>query len=300
MTKVAIVLLSTTFFDVGIDIVKHHISDGIIDGYVALTRGLPIVDKLLSSDPYCLKILSTNKILDDYLSSNHQPDSLSIYSRASNFDSKYGSGSLARLILCDRTLSPLDSSSETDYYYESFHSLSKSNPFHSILFALDLETIFLEVFKHFEVSYVFCFSASEVYACYMDLLCAYFSIPFNHLDATRVGNYYYFNNSRFSNGYSMLSLYASNKQPSNQSLEKASIYLSKFREKPFYPEYEITNRYFYCGFDFSKLSILFAKGLIQYFRSFFTSRIDYLQSTRKFREIRFRANEHWLIHECTF
>jgi hypothetical protein len=300
MPKVAIVLLSTTFFNFGIEIVKNRIADGTIDGYVALTRGLPIVDELLLSDRHCFKILSTNKFVDDYFNSKRHPDPLSLYSRASEFDCKYGSGSLARLILSDRTLSPLDSSSETAYYNESFHALSKSNPLHSILFALGLEHVFLEIFTSFDVSFAFCFSVSEIYSSYLDLLCCYYKVPFNHLDATRVANYYYLTNSRFSDGYPIHSLYYENKQPSLGSLEKGLTYLTEFREKPFYPEYEVSNRYYYCDFDLRKLATLFLKGSIQYFRSFFTSRIDYLQSARKFRDILSAFRTNYLFNSSLF
>lgn len=300
MTRVAIVLLSTTFFDFGLEIVRQHITSGSIDGYIAVTRGLPLIDKILLNDPYCLKIVSTNQILDNYILHPPVINNSFVHSKSVEFDEKYGNGSLARLILSDRSLSPFDSPNESSYYFESFYRLHNINPLHSSLFALRLESIFTDIFYEFEVSFVLCFSASEIYACYLDLLCNYYSIPFNHLDATRISNYYYLNNSKLSDGYSIASLIKSDRSPSSKSLALAASYLESFLHNPSYPEYEVYNRLNSLDFDYYRLMLLSAKSLIQFLRSLFTSRIDYLQSRRKFDDVIYSFRSNMLLKGLIF
>ena len=206
-----------------------------------------------------------------------------------------------KLVLSDRSLSPYDVSSESHVNYELNHSfLDKVAYSYSVFFVLMLESRLRRYMNSYNISYFLCFSASEVYTTTVELICRRYSIPFNHIDTSRIEDFYYIAPTSFSNLQPAREAFFSRKSISPSAIKFANEFVTSFRSNPRFPAYEISNRNTFLANSFFLSVCNLLKASLQYCFGIVFDKAHLVQSLRKIAEVRRVVYNQFFIDESFF
>ena len=299
--KVGFVLFSPTFYHFGLEIVKSTIDLNLCAGFIALTRGHHFVEKKLRKVESCYDVFSSLSFAEGLTKQypSHKP---SWFDREiSRFDNIYGDGSLMKLVLSDRSLSPYDVSLESRVNYELNHSfLHKVGYGYNVFFVLMLESALRRYMNSYNISYFLCFSASEVYTMTVELICKRYSIPFNHIDTSRIQDFYYIAPATFSNLQPARELYFSGKSPSSKAIKFANDFVTSFRSNPQFPAYEVSNRNTLLSNSLILAVSNLLKALLQGGFGILFSKAHLVQSLLKIAEFKRVVHKQFILDQSIF